>query len=87
MAKFTFLEVHLEGSSLTANAPSGLGDGASESTESAEPLGTGEEGGAAADEASGSRRGVAAVVGLAFLVVVALAVRRFLGGEGETIEL
>lgn len=79
MAKFTLLEVHLEGSSLTANAPFSSDDsGAAPSAKSVPEPESGAE--------SSSRRGVATVVGLLFLVAVALAVRKWFA-EDEEIDL
>lgn len=90
MAKFTFLEVHLEGSSLTANAPFG----ADERDEAAEKASV-DRGATSRPESvpepddenaeGGGRRGVGIVVGLVFLVAVALAVRKWRAEDEEII--
>lgn len=81
MAKFTLLEVHLDESTFTANAPF-----SGEAEEEAEP--TDAEGG------SSPAAVIGALVGLLFLAIVALAVKRKLSGqdddefaEGEEVEL
>lgn len=74
MAKLTFLEVHLEGSSLTANAPFSADRPEDEPPETPDVESSADGGG---------RRGVAVLVGLAFLLVVALAVRRWVAGDEE----
>jgi hypothetical protein len=85
MAKFTFLEVHLDGAEFMANAPfSGA-----ESAENAEGLGdlsfgSGEdEEGETADEGGTSPFGI--VFAFVGLVLFAVAVRRVLGGSGEPV--
>ncbi|MFQ3320265.1 MAG: hypothetical protein ACI8UR_002253 [Natronomonas sp.] len=75
MAKFTFLEVHLEDSTLTANTPFGRGE--KDVVASKEPV----------EPEPSSRKGsaTAAIIGLVFLVAVAyLAKRKVLDSEGET---
>lgn len=72
MVEFTFLEIHLDDSSLTANAPYSHGE--KDVVASDEPP----------DEDGGSKKGgaLAAIIGLVFLAVVAyLAKRKFLDGE------
>jgi hypothetical protein len=75
MVEFTFLEVHLDDSSLTANAPYSHGE--KDVVASDEPPA----------ETDGSKKGsaLAAVIGLLFLAAVAyLAKKKFLdGGEVE----
>ena len=74
MVEITVLEVHLEDSELTATGPTPFGSG--EKTVAA--------GGEPSDSDGGSRAGTAlgALIGLAFLVVVAyLARRRGLDGD------
>lgn len=90
MARFTFLEVHLDGAQFTANAPfssaespeDGLDlDGLSLGTEGDE---SGERQGS--DEASGGRGAVPVVLSvLGLAVVLALVIRRILGGAGEPV--
>lgn len=78
MVKLTFLEVHLEGSSVTANAPFSDRDEEPTAAPESEPE---------ADAGSaGGRRGVAVVVGLLFLLALAALARRRLA-DGETIDL
>jgi hypothetical protein len=76
MVKLTFLEVNLEGASLTANAPFSGRDEVPTSAPEAEPEA----------ESAGGRRGVAVVVGLLFLLALAALARRRLS-DGETIDL
>ena len=74
MVEFTFLEVHLEESDFTANAPYSYGEKDVEAGEGPPP------------ESDESRKGtaLAAVVGLVFLAVVAfLAKRRYLDDEAD----
>jgi len=68
MAKFTFLEVHLEGASATASASYHEDRGEEQPPE----------------EAGNGRRGVATLVGLGFLLVLTVVVRRRLADEGGT---
>ncbi|GGN89743.1 MULTISPECIES: hypothetical protein [Haloarcula] len=72
MAKFTLLELHLDGAEFTANAP-GVGNGETAET--------------AADESeasdSGGRGGVLALVVLLALVGVAVAGKKLLGGSDD----
>jgi hypothetical protein len=77
MVKLTFLEVHLEGSSLTANAPF---------TDREAPTGAPEPEAESAGPGGGGRRGVAVVVVLLFLLALAALARRRLA-EDETIDL
>lgn len=81
MAKFTFLEIHLDDSTVTASAP--FKPGEKEVTASEEPP---------EDDTGGSTKAsaIAALVGLTFLAVVAyVAKRKFLDGEefDEEIEI
>jgi len=70
MVELTFLELHVEDSDLTANAPYSYGEKDVDA------------GGDPPDDASGRGRVVAAFVGLCFLVAVAYLVRtRVLGGD------
>jgi len=71
MAKFTFLEIHLDDASLAANAP------LSGSTERDDGGEEGESGGG-----SGGRLGL--LVGLVVLVALSYAVKRRLDGEGTS---
>jgi len=76
MVEFTFLELHVEDSDLTANAPYSYGE---------KDVDAG--GDPPDDDASGRGRVVAAFVGLCFLVAVAYLVRtRVLGGDEEASE-
>ncbi|WP_255195758.1 hypothetical protein [Halorarius litoreus] len=81
MAKFTFLEVHLDGAKFTANAPGGKIEEPDEEPE----VSVGEVG----DEASSSGKGkwVAALVGLLFLVAVAAVAKKKLGGDADDPEI
>jgi hypothetical protein len=77
MVEFTFLEVHLDDSSLTANAPYSHGE--KDVVASDEPPA----------ETGGSKKGsaLAAVIGLVFLAAVAyLAKKKFLDGEDELLD-
>jgi hypothetical protein len=78
MAKFTLLEIHLDESTLTANAPYSGRDEAED----------GEDDYTAASEGSGGRGKAAglALVVLAVLAVVAVVLRRVIGG-GDSEEL
>jgi hypothetical protein len=79
MVEFTFLEIHLDDSSLTANAPYSHGE--KEVTASDEPPAADETGGG-----SKKKNALAAVIGLVFLAAVAyLAKRKFLE-EGDELE-
>ncbi|WP_336133726.1 hypothetical protein [Natronomonas amylolytica] len=72
MVEFTFLEIHLDDSSLTANAPYSHGE---------KDVVAGDE---PPDEDGGSKKGgaLAAIIGLVFLAVVAyLAKKKFLDGD------
>lgn len=72
MVEVTLFEIDLQDSSFSASRPfGGAGDEAATGTE-----GTPERG------ASGPKRGLAVALGLLFLVVLAVAVRRTLDGEG-----
>lgn len=78
MAKFTFLEVHLDGAELTANAP-GSGVGSDREPD----ISVGEVG----DEEASSGRGrwFAALFGLVFLIAVAVLVKKKAGGGSEPV--
>lgn len=83
MAKFTFLEVHLDGAEFTANAPLS-NSGGGEEGEADPDIEVGEVGD---EEPGGKGKWVAALVGLVFLVVVAAAAKKKLGGSDEVPEL
>ena len=75
MAELTLLKLQVEDASFTAHAPfSSAGDG-SDAAEEGEGDGSGEN-----NEAS-DRRLLPLLVGFAFLVVVAVAVRKLRGGD------
>ena len=79
MAKFTFLELHFDDSTLTANAPYSSGE--KEITAGDGPVDE--------PEADGSNAGAvfAALIGLVFLAVVAYVVKtRVLGGDDDALE-
>jgi hypothetical protein len=80
MAKFTFLEINLDGAQLTANAP--FSDG----SEHPDAIpGDADEGAATADDdSSGTRPWLAAFIGLLFLVVVAVLAKKRFGGANES---
>ena len=71
MAEFTFLKLQLDDASFTANAPLSGSEGD-------EADGDGDE-----TEESGSVSLLPFFVGLLFLLVVAVAVKKFLGGDDE----
>lgn len=73
MAKFTFLEVHLDGADISGSLATG-GEGTETEVVASEE---GEEG-----EGGSAGTVVAALVGLVFLVTVAYVARKYLGGEG-----
>lgn len=76
MVEFTFLEIHVDDSDFTATASAPYGSGEKDV----------EAGGEVPAREGGSKKGaaLAAVVGLAFLVVVAyVAKRRFLEDDGD----
>ena len=77
--KFTLFEVHLDGDTQFGPSviPELLG---SEPAHSSEDERTDEDE-AAADESDGGSRAIGVVVGLVALVVIALAVKRFRGGD------
>lgn len=76
MVKVTLLELHLEESDFTANAPAPFGPGEKDVDAGGEPP--------EPDESSRKGAALAAVVGLVFLVLVAyVAKRRFLA-DGES---
>ncbi|WP_436931852.1 hypothetical protein [Halosimplex halobium] len=87
MAKFTFLEVHLDGAEFMANAPFSGAESAEEAEGLADlSLGSGEDGdeaGEATDEGGASPFGI--VFAFVGLVVLAVAFRRILGGSGEPV--
>jgi len=76
MVELTFLEIHLEDSDFTANAPYGYGE---------KDVEAGDEPPSEPDDTSRKGAAVAAVVGVVFLAVVAYLVKqRYLeGDEGE----
>lgn len=69
MAEFTFLKLQFDDVSFAANAPFSAGDEA--------------KGEAGEDEDDDSRAILPLVLGLVFLVVVAVVVKKFLGGDSE----
>jgi len=74
MAKFTLLELHLDDSTFTANAPfSSDAELPDEGPDDGEPTGDGD----------GGRSWLAALVGLLFLAVLAVLVKKKLGGDEE----
>jgi hypothetical protein len=79
MAKFTFLEVHLDGAEFTANAPGSKLDESDDEPDI--------EVGDVGDEESSAGKGkwVAALVGLLFLVAVAVVAKQKLGGDDEPV--
>jgi len=77
MAEFTFLKLHVEDASFTAHAPfSSAGDGSDAAGE-----GEGEGDGSGENNEASDRRLLPLLVGFAFLVVVAVAVRKLRGGD------
>lgn len=76
MAKFTLLEIHLDGAEFTANAPFS-DSGESDDSPDIEVGEVGDE------ESSGGPSWLPAVVGLVFLVVVAVVAKKKLGGSDE----
>lgn len=88
--KFTFVELHLEGSqfgpsTISDALPFGdVGTGLEGDTETEPAI---EETGADLEDEEGSgskgKAAVGAVVALAFLVAIGVAVKKFRGGEGE----
>jgi len=90
MARFTFLEVHLDGAEFTANAPFSSAEIPDDGSDlDALSLGTGgeesSEGESPAETAEG--RGALPVVFsvLALALVAAVVLRRLLGGSGEPV--
>jgi hypothetical protein len=83
MAKFTFLEVHLDGAEFTANAPLSNSGGEAGESDDEPDIEIGEVG----DEESSAGKGkwVAALVGLLFLVAVAVVAKQKLGGDDEPV--
>jgi hypothetical protein len=75
MAKFTLLELHLDDSTFTANAPF-----SSDADLPADGAGDGET---TVEDADGGRPWLAALVGLLFLAVLAVLVKKKLGGDEE----
>ncbi|MFB6173897.1 MAG: hypothetical protein ABEI39_04565 [Halobacteriales archaeon] len=82
MVEITVLEVHLDGSEFTANAPFSRGDD-SDDESGVIPFGDDDESVEPSDDGGSSL--LPAVVVLVGLAVVALAVRRVLGGSGEPV--
>lgn len=77
--ELTLFELHLDEASFAANAPfAGSDDG------SGSPFGSEEESVTQDEEGSSGPSPKAFVVGLIFLVGIGLAVRRFMGGRGES---
>ena len=80
MAKFTLLEVHLDGSEVTANAPFSTKRDAESPTESeSAPVDVETP----ADESDGVGGPGAVILGLVVLVVAVVVLRRLLGGDSE----
>lgn len=73
MAKFTLLELHLDDSTFTANAPL-TSDGELP-----------DDGGSEAADADGGRSWLAALIGLLFLAVLAVLVKKKLGGDDDAL--
>jgi hypothetical protein len=71
MAEFTFLKLQLDDASFTANAPLSGGEGEEANGEETDSGG------------SGSVSILPFFVGLLFLILVAVAVKKFLGGDDE----
>ncbi len=82
--KFTFIELHLDGD--TQFGPTSIpGLETVDESEEAE-RDESEEAGAAAEEDSGRGGAIGALVGLVALVAVAVALKKFRGGDDEEIE-
>lgn len=82
MSKFTLIEVHLDGSSITANAPFSNASNASDADDAAPVEADTED----ADDSGGFP--VAPLVGLLVVVALAVAAKKLLSGEvPEDIEL
>ena len=85
--KFTFIELHLDGD--TQFGPRSLPElvtGVGESDEEREELEVDEEeeeAAAADDDGSGANGAIAVVLGLAALVAIGVAVKKFRGGDDE----
>ncbi|WP_255193403.1 hypothetical protein [Natronobeatus ordinarius] len=82
--KFTFIELHLDGD--TQFGPRSLPDlvtGIGESDEEHEELETDEEDVVAATDDSGANGAIAVVLGLAALVAIGVAVKKFRGGNDD----
>ena len=78
MVKFTFLEIHLEDSDFTANAPYGYGE---------KNIEAGDDPPSEPDDASRKGAAVAAVAGVVFLAVVAYLVKqRYLEEDEDEFE-
>lgn len=75
MAKFTFLEVHLDGAEFQANAPFSTGENDGEADDAETDT-----------ESSGVPRLLVAFVVLALVATVAVAAKKFLGGSGDSDE-
>lgn len=79
MVNITLFEVHLDDSTLTANAPF-----SAESEEDAVAYGSEDD--ETESEDGGSGGPLVALVGFVFLVLVGVALRRFLGGDEDATE-
>ncbi|MGM0591159.1 MAG: hypothetical protein ACQETI_05920 [Halobacteriota archaeon] len=78
--KFTFLEVHLDGSDLQFG-PSSVGDVPGLESGESDDEGSVEVDVEAAEESADCNRGIALLVGLALLVVIAVVARKVTGGD------
>jgi|GEM_PF-670166 len=83
MAKFTLLEVHLDGAEFTANAPYSEGEPDEDDGLGALPFGESDDEAAetAADDDGSNPFGIALT--FAGMVLAVVAIRRLLGGSGE----
>lgn len=79
MAKFTFLEVHLDGAEFSANAP-GSKMGSSDEDPDISVGDVGDE-----ESSSGKGKWVAALVGLVFLVAVAFVAKQKFGSAEDPV--
>ncbi|ELZ24936.1 hypothetical protein C475_11885 [Halosimplex carlsbadense 2-9-1] len=86
MAKFTLLEVHLDGAEFTANAPYSDGE-PDEGADGLDALPFGESDGEAAETAAddGGSSPFAIILTFAGMILAVVALRRILGGSGEPV--
>ena len=80
MAKFTFLEVHLDGAEFSANTPLGTAGGDADDDPDISVGEVGDE-----EESSGKGKWVAALVGLVFLVAVAFVAKQKFGSDDDPV--